>query len=122
MQIHATQLRRWLPELLITSAIIMEKRTFQAHTPRAGCIKDPLMHVDMRCAADGDGRLTGGDAVEFFKRSGLPRDQLAKAWAMADSSRRGFLDQHSFALVRLVHIHLQTDQSKLRASAYEQLH
>lgn len=50
--------------------------------------------------ADGDGRLTGGDAVEFFKRSGLPRDQLAKVWAMADSSRRGFLDQHSFSLVR----------------------
>lgn len=46
---------------------------------------------------DGDGRLTGGDAVEFFKRSGLPRDQLAKVWAMADSSRRGFLDQASFA-------------------------
>lgn len=49
--------------------------------------------------ADGDGRLTGGDAVEFFKRSGLPREQLAKVWAMADSSRRGFLDQHSFGLV-----------------------
>lgn len=55
-----------------------------------------------RCAADGDGRLTGGDAVEFFKRSGLPRDQLAKVWAMADSSRSGFLDQHSFTMVSYI--------------------
>lgn len=64
------------------------------------------------CTTDGDGRLTGGDAVEFFKRSGLPRDQLAKVWAMADSSRRGFLDQASFAKVRgnepLGHVHRDT--------------
>ena len=57
------------------------------------------MHDVGTLYADGDGRLTGGDAVEFFKRSGLPREQLAKVWAMADSSRRGFLDQHSFGLV-----------------------
>lgn len=31
----------------------------------------------MDCA-DGDGKLTGGDAVKFFERSGLPRDLLAK--------------------------------------------
>jgi EH domain-containing protein 1 len=47
---------------------------------------------------DHDGRLTGADAVKFFERSGLPRDQLAKVWAMADSSRKGYLDQHSFAM------------------------
>lgn len=50
---------------------------------------------------DHDGRLTGADAVKFFERSGLPRDQLAKVWAMADSSRRGYLDQASFAQVHL---------------------
>ena len=27
---------------------------------------------------DADGKLTGGDAVKFFERSGLPRDTLAK--------------------------------------------
>jgi Cytoskeletal-regulatory complex EF hand len=59
-----------------------------------------MMHDTGNLHADGDGRLTGSDAVEFFKRSGLPREQLAKVWAMADSSRRGFLDQHSFGSVR----------------------
>jgi hypothetical protein len=46
--------------------------------------------------ADNDGRLTGGDAVRFFERSGLPRDQLAKVWAFADSARRGYLDVAAF--------------------------
>ena len=45
---------------------------------------------------DKDGRLTGSDAVGFFERSGLPRDQLAKVWAFADTSRRGYLDFEAF--------------------------
>ena len=31
--------------------------------------------------ADQDGKLLGADAVKFFERSGLPRDQLAKVSA-----------------------------------------
>ena len=46
--------------------------------------------------ADRDGRLTGGDAVKFFERSGLPRDLLAKVWANSDNKRQGFLDFHAF--------------------------
>lgn len=34
-------------------------------------------------AADQDGKLLGSDAVKFFERSGLPRDQLAKVSASA---------------------------------------
>lgn len=30
------------------------------------------------CRADRDGKLIGADAVQFFERSGLPRDLLAK--------------------------------------------
>jgi EH domain-containing protein 1 len=46
--------------------------------------------------ADGDGRVTGPDAVTFFGRSGLARDQLAKVWAFADNTRRGYLDFEAF--------------------------
>jgi hypothetical protein len=49
-----------------------------------------------RCAADGDSRITGPDAVKFFELSGLPRDVLAKVWAHADSKRQGYLDFNAF--------------------------
>jgi EH domain-containing protein 1 len=34
--------------------------------------------------------------VKFFERSGLPRELLAKVWAFADSTRRGYLDVEAF--------------------------
>jgi len=46
--------------------------------------------------ADCDGRLTGGDAVAFFVRSGLDRGTLAKVWSLADNRRQGFLDVNGF--------------------------
>lgn len=52
--------------------------------------------------ADRDGRLTGSDAVKFFERSGLPRAQLAKVWALADNGRRGYLDVYTFSYVGFV--------------------
>mmetsp|Transcript_2243 Transcript_2243/g.6668 ORF Transcript_2243/g.6668 Transcript_2243/m.6668 type:complete len:552 (+) Transcript_2243:276-1931(+) len=59
--------------------------------------------------ADADGRLTGPDAVKFFERSGLPRDQLAKVWALADNARRGYLDTHTFAhAMELISVSQQT--------------
>jgi EH domain-containing protein 1 len=45
---------------------------------------------------DQDGRLTGGDAVKFFSRSGLAKDMLAKIWAIADSTRQGYLGKTEF--------------------------
>lgn len=34
--------------------------------------------------------------MSFFEKSGLPRDQLAKVWAFADTTRRGYLDFEAF--------------------------
>eukprot|EP00898_Chlorokybus_atmophyticus_P007677 jgi/Chlat1/7910/Chrsp68S07352 len=46
---------------------------------------------------DADGRVTGQDAIQFFARSQLRRETLAKIWVMADASRSGFLDKRAFA-------------------------
>jgi hypothetical protein len=45
---------------------------------------------------DHDGRLTGADAVKFFCRSGLAKEDLAKVWAVADSTRQGYLGKAQF--------------------------
>lgn len=47
---------------------------------------------------DGDGRITGSDAVAFFgaEKSGLSRENLAKVWAFADLKRSGYLDFECF--------------------------
>jgi len=45
---------------------------------------------------DGDGRVTGADAVAFFARSGLERPTLARVWELANSARAGYLDRPSF--------------------------
>lgn len=66
--------------------------------PSRGFVAPPLTappHAPI-LRADRDGRVTGPDAVEFFGRSGLPRDQLAKVWAFADNTRRGYLDFEAF--------------------------
>lgn len=46
--------------------------------------------------ADGDGRLTGNDAVKFFSLSQLPRAELKQVWAIADEKRQGFLGFKEF--------------------------
>ncbi|EFJ29216.1 hypothetical protein SELMODRAFT_92582 [Selaginella moellendorffii] len=45
---------------------------------------------------DGDGRITGADAVKFFSLSQLPRSHLKQVWAVADSKRQGFLGFKEF--------------------------
>ena len=45
---------------------------------------------------DHDGRLTGADVVKFFSRSGLAKEDLAKVWAVADSTRQGYLGKSQF--------------------------
>lgn len=48
--------------------------------------------------ADGDGRVSGAEAVHFFMRAGLPKSDLAKLWDAADSERVGYLDRRAFSL------------------------
>ncbi|THU73861.1 hypothetical protein C4D60_Mb04t27310 [Musa balbisiana] len=45
---------------------------------------------------DGDGRITGNDALKFFAMSKLSRPELKQVWAVADSKRQGFLDLQEF--------------------------
>ena len=40
------------------------------------------------CHADGDGRLTGADAVPFFKLSGLPQADLRKVRTLLELTAR----------------------------------
>jgi EH domain-containing protein 1 len=46
--------------------------------------------------SDGDGRITGGDAIKFFSMSNLSRPDLKQVWAMADSKRQGYLGFKEF--------------------------
>ncbi|CAO2833598.1 unnamed protein product [Amaranthus hypochondriacus] len=46
--------------------------------------------------SDGDGRLTGHDAILFFSLSDLHRDDLKQVWAIADAKRQGFLGFQEF--------------------------
>ncbi|XP_010534255.1 PREDICTED: epidermal growth factor receptor substrate 15-like isoform X2 [Tarenaya hassleriana] len=49
-----------------------------------------------RADLDGDGRISGAEAVGFFQRSGLPKQVLAQIWSYADRSRSGFLGRQDF--------------------------
>ncbi|KAG0448333.1 hypothetical protein HPP92_027896 [Vanilla planifolia] len=46
--------------------------------------------------SDGDGRITGNDAIKFFAMSKLSRPELKQVWAVADSKRQGFLGFSEF--------------------------
>lgn len=46
--------------------------------------------------SDGDGRITGSDAVNFFSLSQLSKPDLKQVWAVADSKRQGFLGFQEF--------------------------
>ncbi|KAJ3678429.1 hypothetical protein LUZ60_002232 [Juncus effusus] len=46
--------------------------------------------------SDGDGRITGNDALKFFAMSNLSRPELKQVWALADSKRQGYLGLHEF--------------------------
>lgn len=45
---------------------------------------------------DGDGRLTGNDALRFFAMSNLSKPELKQVWAIADSKRQGYLGFYEF--------------------------
>jgi EH domain-containing protein 1 len=68
--------------------------------------------------SNGDGRVTGADAVSFFARSGLSQQSLAKVWAYADERRAGYLDFAGFCkALELVWVCQERD-GELTAQAY----
>ncbi|KAK3236292.1 hypothetical protein CYMTET_53556, partial [Cymbomonas tetramitiformis] len=50
----------------------------------------------MLADTDRDGRVTGADAVQFFSKSGLAKETLAKVWSLSDVARQGYLGQPEF--------------------------
>lgn len=79
-----------------------------------GVIDDWFAFAD----SDGDGRITGHDAVSFFTRSGLPKDVLAKVWALADHGRRGYLDKRAFAKALFLISLAQSSDGDISNEAY----
>ncbi|XP_027905267.1 epidermal growth factor receptor substrate 15 isoform X2 [Vigna unguiculata] len=49
-----------------------------------------------RADLDGDGRISGVEAVSFFMGSNLPKQVLAQVWAYADQAKTGFLGRAEF--------------------------
>ncbi|CAI9086866.1 OLC1v1020787C1 [Oldenlandia corymbosa var. corymbosa] len=75
--------------------------------------------------SDGDGRLTGNDAANFFSLSNLSRPELKQVWALADSKRQGFLGLTEFItamqLISLAQEGHQLSSSVLRETESENL-
>ncbi|CAL0326955.1 unnamed protein product [Lupinus luteus] len=49
-----------------------------------------------RADLDGDGRISGAEAVSFFQGSNLPKHVLAQIWMHADNAKTGFLGRNEF--------------------------
>lgn len=49
-----------------------------------------------RADLDGDGRISGAEAVAFFQGSNLPKQVLAQIWMHADQNKTGFLGRPDF--------------------------
>lgn len=49
-----------------------------------------------RADLDGDGRISGPEAVNFFQGSNLPQNVLAQVWMHADQAKTGFLGRNDF--------------------------
>ncbi|KAG6591212.1 hypothetical protein SDJN03_13558, partial [Cucurbita argyrosperma subsp. sororia] len=49
-----------------------------------------------RADLDGDGRISGAEAVAFFQGSNLPKNVLAQIWMHADQRKTGFLGRLEF--------------------------
>ncbi|KAL7104145.1 hypothetical protein ACP275_08G225600 [Erythranthe tilingii] len=57
---------------------------------------DKFEEYFQRADADGDGRISGKEAVDFFQGSNLSNSVLAQIWAHADQNRNGFLNRTEF--------------------------
>lgn len=75
--------------------------------------------------SDGDGRVTGSDALKFFAMSGLSRAELKLVWAIADSKRQGYLDFQEFIcamqLIALAQSGHEITQDSLKSSELDNL-
>ncbi|CAL1400046.1 unnamed protein product [Linum trigynum] len=49
-----------------------------------------------RADLDGDGQISGAEAVAFFQGSGLPKQVLAQVWMYADQRKAGYLGRQEF--------------------------
>ncbi|KAJ4837929.1 hypothetical protein Tsubulata_022521 [Turnera subulata] len=49
-----------------------------------------------RADLDGDGQISGAEAVAFFQGSGLPKQVLAQVWTYADQRKAGVLGRQEF--------------------------
>ncbi|KAL1208010.1 EH domain-containing protein 2 [Cardamine amara subsp. amara] len=49
-----------------------------------------------RADLDGDGHISGAEAVAFFQGSNLPKHVLAQVWSFADSKKAGYLGRAEF--------------------------
>lgn len=74
------------------------ERTASRRHPRgtqAGAMSIPAEWFGI-ADVDGDGKVSGGEAVAFFTRAGLPQASLATLWELADNPPRGFLERKQF--------------------------
>ncbi|CAN6712001.1 unnamed protein product [Malus baccata var. baccata] len=62
----------------------------------AGPYADQLEAYFRRADLDGDGRISGAEAVPFFQGSNLPKPVLAQIWMHADQNKTGFLGRPEF--------------------------
>ncbi|KAG8502988.1 hypothetical protein CXB51_001005 [Gossypium anomalum] len=62
----------------------------------AGQTQDQFEVYFRKADLDGDGRISGAEAVSFFQGSGLSKQVLAQIWAYADQSHSGFLSKQDF--------------------------
>ncbi|KAM1145229.1 hypothetical protein ACFX2I_037189 [Malus domestica] len=62
----------------------------------AGPYADQLEAYFRRADLDGDGRISGAEAVAFFQGSNLPKPVLAQIWMHADQNKTGFLGRPEF--------------------------
>ncbi len=51
---------------------------------------------------ENSGKVTGVKARQFFGRSNLPKETLAKIWRLSDSNQKGYLTRGEF----IVSVHL----------------
>ncbi|XP_044482199.1 epidermal growth factor receptor substrate 15-like isoform X2 [Mangifera indica] len=57
---------------------------------------DPFDAYFRRADLDGDGQISGAEAVAFFQGSNLPKQVLAQVWTHADQRKAGFLNRAEF--------------------------
>ncbi|XP_022994697.1 EH domain-containing protein 1-like [Cucurbita maxima] len=90
----------------------------------ASCLKEQLkIFQEWFCLADsdGDGRVSGNDAIQFFSMSHLSRAELKQVWAIADSKRQGYLGFNEFVramqLISLAQAGYELNSEILKKSA-----